>query len=341
MNTLFNKKTIPLIMSFFGGAAVVLAIFFIAKPHDRPGSSPITGDSRLDTARYKFVKPLLNSGYGDENESLKWFPAERKIKSSVEDVVFEAKDMETGVFFLNLGNSGWFSVNASNTFIPASLLKLPMLISYFKLHESEKDLFDQKIAYQGKDFNALRTIGKGTITPGNTYSVKELLGEMIVNSDNNALQLLYKYRENSLSTIFSDLKIPLPSTDAEIAGKDFVTTRDMARFLLVLYNASYLNANDSEEALEILSRTNFKEGIVASVPNTTVISHKFGERQITEADKKIKVELHDCGIVYHPKTPYILCIMTKGSDLESQKIQIQKISKTVYRGVDSFSDSLR
>jgi beta-lactamase class A len=184
-------------------------------------------------------------------------------------------------------------------------------------------------------------LGNGTITPGKSYTVKELMEEMIINSDNNALQVLYSYRQNSLTSIFNDMKIPLPSTDVEIAGKDFVTTRDIARFLLVLYNASYLNPKDSEEALEILSKTFFKDGIVAGVPDDVIVSHKFGERQIMQPDKNLKIELHDCGIVYHPKNPYILCIMTKGNNLDSQKKQIQKISKTIYTSVNNFSDNLK
>jgi beta-lactamase class A len=335
--------TLPLILSFIVGGIFVFSLFSISKIFKSrvSANSPITADNRLDNSKYKFIKPLLNSGYGDENESLKWFPAERDLKSSVQDIISERNDVDTGIFFLNLKNSGWFSVNASDTFIPASLLKLPMLISYFKLHETEKDLFDQKIIYQGKDFNSLRSLGNGTITPGKSYTVKELMEEMIINSDNNALQVLYSYRQNSLTSIFNDMKIPLPSTDVEIAGKDFVTTRDIARFLLVLYNASYLNPKDSEEALEILSKTFFKDGIVAGVPDDVIVSHKFGERQIMQPDKNLKIELHDCGIVYHPKNPYILCIMTKGNNLDSQKKQIQKISKTIYTSVNNFSDNLK
>ena len=338
MNT-SNKKYIKLLLiGFIGGFILALSIFYIITRLGGTGGNPFSADDRLSTTKYTFIKPILNSGYGNEDESLKWFPAERKLKRSVEDIVAEKSDIDTGVFFLNLKNSGWFSVNPSTTYIPASLLKLPTLISYFKLHEADKDLFEKQIAYEGKDFNALRTIGASTITPGKTYTVKELMNEMIINSDNNALQLLYQYRKNSLVSIFTDLAIPLPSTDDEIANKDFVTTRDIARFLLVLYNASYLSAEDSEQALQILSKTSFKDGLVAGVPPTIVVSHKFGEREQLLPDKSIKVELHDCGIVYHPQTPYIVCIMTKGKNIDSQKNQIQKISKIIYESVNTFSN---
>lgn len=302
--------------------------------------NPFSGDSRLEQGKYKFIRPILNSGYGNEDETLKWFPAERKLKSSVQDIITQNSDVGTSIFFLNLQNSGWFSVNNSDTFIPASLLKLPMLISYYKLRETEKDLFEQQILYQGENYNKYRNVGvgNGTITPGKTYTIKELLHEMIVNSDNNASQLLYKYRQNSLQLIFDDLKIPLPATDDEIADTDFVTPRDVARFLLVLYNSSYLNNDDSEEALKILSETSFKDGLVAGVPKDVTVSHKFGERELTDDNKQMKVELHDCGVVYYPNTPYIVCIMTKGNNLDRQKSVIQQISKRIYEGVSQFSN---
>ncbi len=339
-----HEHIFQVVLGFVLGVLTVFFLFYTGLLN--PGSnmfnkSPLSADSRLHSSKYKFIKPILNSGYGNEEEALKWFPAERNLKSLVQDVVNEKSDVETGIFFLNLNNSGWFSVNASDTFIPASLLKLPMLISYYKLFESEKNLFDQQILYEGEDFNTLRSFGNGAIVPGKTYPIKELLHEMIVNSDNNALQMLYKYRQDSLKSIFNDMRIPLPSTDSEIAGKDFVTTRDIGRFLLVLYNASYLSSENSEEALELLSKTSFKEGIIAGVPDDVVVSHKFGERKLIQSGGTSIIELHDCGIVYHTKTPYILCIMTKGSDFDTEKLQIQKISKIVYENVNNFSNDAK
>ncbi|MFA7285701.1 MAG: serine hydrolase [Candidatus Paceibacterota bacterium] len=339
-----NKNIFFGLIGFIFGIIVMIVIFytnFFGFNSANVNKSPFFTESSLDNDKYNFLRPFIASGYKDNNEkeSLKWFPSERNLKNLVQDAVFENNEVKTSVFFLNLNNSGWFSVNPTDTFIPASLLKLPMLISYYKLHESEKDLFDKKINYQGENFNQFKNLGNGTIVPGQTYTVKELMREMVVHSDNNALQLLYKYREESLKSIFADMNIPLPSTDQEIASKDFMTARDIGRFLLVLYNSSYLSLENSEEALQILSESVFKDGIVAGVPSNIVVSHKFGERTLDQNGQNLKTELHDCGIVYHPNIPYIVCVMTKGSDIESEKLQIQKISKIIYEGVDSFANN--
>lgn len=303
-------------------------------------NNPFEKEIRLEDSKYKFINPSLGSIQGQEEEVLKYFQTERKLKKEVEDFVFSNTKVETSVFFLNLKNSGYFSVNGKETFIPASLIKLPMLISYYKLNEDEDGLFNQKINYNGDNFNSVKNLGNGTIISGNTYTVRELMKEMIINSDNNALQLLYKYKEDSLKSIFQDMKVPIPTNDYEIATKDFLSVRDISRFLLVLYNSSYLNYEDSEEALKILSETTFKDGIVAGIPTDIVVSHKFGERTLKEKNI-LNNQLHDCGIVYHPQTPYIICIMTKGSDFDLQKLQIQEISRIIYNGIDAFSKKIK
>ncbi len=342
----YIKKSIP---PFFIGLTIgIIATFPIARVNNTHSNdhSEQEGyhnriDERLNNNKYQFTKPLLNSDFGEEKETLKWFPTERQLKNTIQDITAENPDIETAVFFLNLDNSGWFSVNANNTFIPASLLKLPMLLSYYKLREQQKDLFEQIIVYQGTDYNNQRKVGNlgnGYIKSGEKYTIKELLNEMIVNSDNNALELLYEYRKDSLRNIFSDLNIALPKNDTEIATNDFMTVRDISRFLLVLYNASYLSAEDSDEALKILSKSTYKEGLVSGVPDGIPVSHKFGERELDQNLTTKNIELHDCGIIYHPQIPYITCVMTKGQNLELQKAQIQKISKTIYSAITNYTE---
>jgi beta-lactamase class A len=79
--------------------------------------------------------------------------------------------------------------------------------------------------------------------------------------------------------------------------------------------------------LALLKQSEFSQGLLAGVPPGIAVAHKFGERGYTNASKK---ELHDCGIVYCPQRPYVLCIMTKGTDMKEQAKAISGISKAVY-----------
>lgn len=285
---------------------------------------------------FKFIKPLLDVEFVSQEDSLRQFPQQQKIKSLVEDEISKYPDVKVGFYFNDLANAGWFGVNEDEKFIPASLLKMPMLIAYYKLQETETDLFSKQILFQGKDFNVDRNTSEAsTVQPNNTYTVQQLLRTMIVDSDNNALELLYEFRKDALKDVFEDLQVPLPDSRSEIASEDFLSPKEMAKFYLVLYHGSYLRKTDSDDALKMLSEVKYKDGLVAGVPTDVVVSHKYGERQFTIANGDVYNEFHDCGIFYYTKNPYKLCVMTKGKDLdidESSKI-ISSLSRIVYENL--------
>ena len=69
------------------------------------------------------------------------------------------------------------------------------------------------------------------------------------------------------------------------------------------------------------------------MPSNIKISHKFGEVVFTNDDSSKSTELHDCGIVYYPKHPYFLCIMTHGDNFDKLESTIKDISGAVYSEV--------
>ncbi len=78
--------------------------------------------------------------------------------------------------------------------------------------------------------------------------------------------------------------------------------------------------------LETMSHSSFTKGIVAGVPEDVLVSHKFGEAPL----KTGEVQLHDCGIVYAQQSPYLLCVMSQGSDYEALADFIARVSQAVY-----------
>jgi hypothetical protein len=87
----------------------------------------------------------------------------------------------------------------------------------------------------------------------------------------------------------------------------------------------------SEKALQIMTHAEFKDGILAGVPKDIIVAHKFGERMLPESDDK---QIHDCGIVYYPRHPYLLCVMTRGKDFTSLKSTLATISRVVFTEVE-------
>jgi beta-lactamase class A len=140
--------------------------------------------------------------------------------------------------------------------------------------------------------------------------------------------------KKSFGSVFDDLGINMP----EIYNPENVMpVRDYASFFRILYNASYLNRDMSEQALKLLSTVEYKNGLSGGIPQTVPLSHKFGERESLTDDKKVIRQLHDCGIVYHPKRPYLICVMTKGENFSDLSKAIIGISKLVYEQIDARS----
>ncbi len=72
-------------------------------------------------------------------------------------------------------------------FVPASLLKVPVMMAYYKQAESDPTLLSKKITFTKSVDQSVEYFASATIKPGTTYSVEELIHAMIVNSDNDAL----------------------------------------------------------------------------------------------------------------------------------------------------------
>jgi beta-lactamase class A len=97
-------------------------------------------------------------------------------------------------------------------------------------------------------------------------------------------------------------------------------------FFRILYNGTYLSQDNSERLLTVLSRSAFSQGLSAGLPQDITVAHKFGEADSPDGTK----QLHDCGIVYKPRQPYLICVMTKGNNFPALAKVIGHISETVY-----------
>ena len=152
---------------------------------------------------------------------------------------------------------------------------------------------------------------------------------MIEYSSNNAAYFLFNYLpKGQIDQVYKDLDLPVLSGTVDSYT---MTVKDYASFLRILYNASYLSRQSSEKALELLSKSTYVDGLVAGVPKNVMVAHKFGERVF--GDNYEKRELHDCGVIYYPAHPYLLCVMTQGSDTTKLTKTIADISSHIYSEV--------
>ncbi len=243
-------------------------------------------------------------------------------------------DIEEGsVFYRDLKTRRWFGINADKNFYPASLLKLPIAIAYYKLAETNPDILKKEIAIppEQPDQNAKQYFAvKSNIQPGKSYTIEEMIKNLLKNSDNNPIYALNQNLPAEYSyNVLRDLGLPEPHIYNGKSNWD-ITVRLYAGILRSLYIASYLTPPYSEELLRYLSESTFAYGIRAVIPAEITIAHKFGEAALLNPDGSIETRvLHDCGIVYDPESPYIICIMTSGNNIEKMIETIQDITKIV------------
>lgn len=273
---------------------------------------------------YSFINPLLEC-FSSKSGAPENYKLQKNIEDLISKKIKEKKITEASVYFRDLANGPWIGINENEKFTPASLLKVPIMISYYTLAEKDPDILRMEIeipkSYDDKNIPNIKPEKKVEI--GKKYTIQELIENMIIESDNLAANtLLSNLPENVLSKTFTDLGLDLPTIEKP---DNYMTVKDYSSFFRVLYNASYLDKYYSEKSLELLSKTKYTEGLVAGLPTNTKASHKFGERRNDDID-----QLHDCGIIYKSNKDYLLCVMTRGNNFDELSETIKDISKLVY-----------
>ena len=279
---------------------------------------------------YKYISPLIEC-FSNQSES----PSNNKLQGKIHDLInrnlAEKKITDAAIYFSDLANGPWIGVNESRKFTPASLLKVSILITYYKLAETEPDVLQKKVLIDSRyeSVTVPNILSTKKIINGQTYTIEELLTYMIAESDNHAANVLLNEIPNELFIkTYNDLGLNFPDTKNP---DNYMTVKDYASFFRILYNSSYLNKNYSEKALILLSQSEYKSGLVAGVPDNVEVAHKFGERR--DEEKNIN-QLHDCGIVYKQNKNYLLCIMTRGQNFDDLTKTIKDISELVYQNVN-------
>lgn len=279
-----------------------------------------------------FVNPLLGFDVAEEISLEQYGSLKKDIETIIEAKKEEGKVREVSVYFKDPQSGKWFGIDENKGYFLGSLAKVPLLIAYAKSAERNEEILEQKIKVNlERDFNNLQSIQPAqSIQNGKSYSIADLLAFMIQYSDNNASTILASIaQDESKDKIYEDFGI------AKSFDRDtLVTPRQYLLFFRALYNSTYLGRIASSEALRLLSATDYKNGLVAGVPDGVTVAHKFGEYSLKGEDGQVtKTQLHDCGIIYKEDRPYGLCVMTEGSDIKDLEGVISEISRTAYKGI--------
>ncbi len=327
------KRRIPAyvsVLTFLVGGLIVLLTMGTAHPKmATPPPAPVASvecDGPMLTKRrpgFQFTKPLLYSELATPTQ--RWRPLVDTIQAIINRGKADGRLQSAAVYVRRFDRGEWISVNGEEEYDPGSLLKMPVLLHYLELERMRPgSLQERYVLTDVRDLGHRPRFEGPHIEPGLPYTVKDLLTFMIEYSDNRATQVLNAHLDAPrFQAMFTELGLPAPDVRA---ARYPLNVRDLSVFFKTLFNSSYLEPAVSEQALELLSRSTFTDGLRRGVPQGIPMAHKFGESGVPGA-----LQLHESGIVYFPGQPYLITVMTRGLDDERMSAVIGAISEATYR----------
>ncbi len=282
---------------------------------------------------FQFISPLLECEEASTDDYRELRPFKKVVEKAVESHLAKKDARTISVYFRDLRNGPWLGFKEKEPFTPASMMKVPLMMTILKQAERDPSLLKKKLLYDGRDdltqYQYFKP--KDALVRGTWYTVDDLLFRMIAYSDNNATRLLSgKDGPANVTLLMAELGIPF---EGDKRGEDYITVRNYTSFFRVLYNASYLNREMSEKALRLLSYSDFPGGIQAGLPPDVRLATKFGE-YTSHTGGRDEYQLQELGIVYYPDHPYLLGIVVKGGGPPELANVIADLSKTIYQEVD-------
>lgn len=289
-------------------------------------------------AGYSYIRPLIGIQTGKDYTG-RLAPLRSQIAAIA---AAEPKDALSryAFYYRNLTTAEWTGINEEDQFDPASMLKIVVALAAYKQNEVTPGFLSQQLTYTQDLANinaAFPFAPPVSLKVGQSYSVPYLLELMLSDSDNGSKDLLLANIDQTvIDKVYTDLSIPKPNDDNS-AGYT-ISPLDYSRFLRVIYYGTYdLTWKNSDNLLGLLAQATYTNGLVAGVPSAIKVAHKYGEHVIGTDGQADGVELSDCGIVYHPQHPYLICVMTEGKDPLQLAHFIADVSRATYNFVNSAS----
>jgi beta-lactamase class A len=232
-----------------------------------------------------------------------------------------------GMYFEYLPTGTSIGVNSTSEFHAASLFKTPIVMAYY--HTQERLGIDNDPTLTLKSDELDSQFGN-LWQKGSGYQLKasEAVRLALEESDNTAAKALVPLIGTvDFEAVYQGLDIAL-TVDKDGA---VLTPKSYSSIFKALYFSAVLNKDDSQEILNYLSNSSFPDKLAAGIPAGVTVAHKIGD--FVEKDGSGEA-FTDCGIVYIPRRPYLLCLVSK-TDEQTARVRMQDISKMIYDFVSS------
>lgn len=231
-----------------------------------------------------------------------------------------------GIYFVDLDNGNYLSLNGEKTFATASIIKLPILIAFFQDVEAGKIKLDETLV-MGRDVIVGGSGYMQDLPPGSKFSARQTVNNMITTSDNTATNMIIKrmggidvlnQRFRSWGLQRTVMRNWLP----DLKGTNTTTAKELVQLMALLEQGKLLQGT-KPEAMDILRRVKNRKLLPVGLGSGATIAHKTGD---------IGFLLGDAGIVQMPTGKrYLVAVLVESAyDDPAARDYIQDVSRIVY-----------
>lgn len=303
----------PHLVNFLTYAAVLCIGMLLQYGLSSWWQTPLPPGSERRISGYSLISPLVECIDSAETVALTPF------KQDIERVIAEYfTPSSTSVYFRDLQNGYWFAIHPDEKYIPASMMKVATVMALLREVQDDPALLNTSYTYEDQ-FADNRNLDPGRhLVAGETYTLRQLMEYTLSRSDNEAHDMIKALLVERESDYLAQLHEYIGFRNRDMVPEDAnqITIFNYASLFRLLFNASFLSPEWSEYAIELLLQSENIGGIRAGTPASVPIAHKYGFKN--PVMRTAGYQFHQCGIVYAPAKPYLLCIMSKENPPGSQ-----------------------
>lgn len=263
-----------------------------------------------------------------------------KIEKRIQEITDDYLGI-IGLYAISLdGKGGGFSINHSETFPTASIIKIPLLMEYYrKVEAGELDPMEEVTLPE--DYICGGSGVLQHLTPGVTMlTLEDYATLMIVISDNVATNIMFdRVGNQDVNRLLNELGLPDTKLrrkmqafrDIRSENENITVPKDMTTLLSILYTEEGISEFVSKSALDKLKL--WKQGVIRdSVPDGVDIADKSGW---------MGGVLCNTGLVYHPGNAYAVTIMFKHVPRSDENsIETKNIAREILGLVHGYYEEL-
>lgn len=278
-----------------------------------------SGNSLKQSPEQSSLDPLSSMlGHGQEMTAL---------SAKIAPLTQGLTNLTPGIFLIDLDNSNYLTLNGTMIFSSASMIKVPILITFFQDVDAGKIRLDERLTMQQGDIAS----GSGEMQydgVGTQYSVLDVITQMIVNSDNTATNMVIRRLGGieALNQRFRQLGLQqtvMHSLLPDLEGTNITTPKELVSLLVMVSQGELVSMKSRDRLLEIMRHTATDSLLPASLGPGATISHKTGD---------IGSLVGDTGLVDMPSGKrYAIAVLVKRphNDSRAQDL-IRQVSSAVY-----------